>query len=332
MNTDVKMNDSPSTKNTYEGKAKTVEVLSDEKVRIIFTDRISAGDGAKLDTIPGKGKMNLTLSNRLMEVLEEAGIPTHLLERESETTIIARNLRILPVEVVVRNIAAGSFSRRYGVKEGEELAQPFVEFFVKDDKLHDPLIDRDVVVQMGLVPRDKLELVQARALQVNRVFTDYFSRGGMVLVDFKLEFGEDKEGHIWLADEISADSMRVWDAQTMEKLDKDRFRKDLGDVLAGYKVIMDRLDGIGGYSPEKQRMEVVVTIEPKHSVTNPGGEVTKRTLLNSGMGGIKDVRLGKTVNITVEDSSDPKWLDKLNQICKEILTNPMVETYTLGFR
>jgi len=326
------MNPSPSDQTTYEGKAKTVEILSPEKVRIIFTDRISAGDGAKIDVIPGKGRMNLALSNQLMAVLEKAGIPIHTLELESETSIIARNLQIIPIEVVVRNFTAGSLSRRYGVSEGEKLDTPIVEFFVKDDELHDPLIDREVAVSRGLVDRETLELMQARALQVNRVFTKYFSEAEMVLIDFKLEFGSDVKGNLWVADEISADSMRIWEATTMEKLDKDRFRRDLGDLLSGYQVIIDRLNQVGDYTPERQSLEVIVTIEPKQSVTNPGGDVTKRTLLNADLKGIGRVRLGKTVSIEVEDSMDTTWLKKIRKVCSEILTNPMIETYSLGFR
>ncbi|MCY3412401.1 MAG: phosphoribosylaminoimidazolesuccinocarboxamide synthase [Candidatus Heimdallarchaeota archaeon] len=314
----------------YSGKVKTVEVLDEERVRITFTDKISAGDGAKLDLLEGKGKLNLDLSHHLLGTLHKAGIPQHTLERDSDTSIIARKLKILPLEVVVRNISAGSFCRRYGFEEGEELISPLVEFFVKDDALHDPLIDSNIAVLKGLVTKRDRDLMQVYALQVNSVIKTYFEKAGMLLVDFKIELGIDHNGVLFVADELSADSMRVWDSETREKLDKDRFRKDLGDVLQGYKSILDRLEKIE-YKPEKQTLKAILHIFPKGGVKNPAGGVIQRTLNNLKVPGILSVSTGKTITIKIENPEETSWIQRIDDASTQILSNPLIERYDLSF-
>lgn len=320
----------PLPNSPYIGKVKTVEYLDDDRVKIIFTDDITAGDGAKRATIAGKGALNLALSYKLMDLMGKAGIPHHMLELQTDTVLIARNLTIFPIEVVVRNVVAGSFARRYGISDGEPLSPPLVEYFVKNDELHDPLIDGSVVVARNILTQRQFELITAHAMQVNKVLYPYFLKAQMLLVDFKLEFGYDAAGHIFLADELSADSMRVWDTSTAEKLDKDRFRKDLGDVLAGYRDIYDRLNAVE-YIPEPPELTATVVIQPKVGVTNPAGNVTRRTLLNAGLADIGTVTMGKIVRLQVKNTSDPIWLDQLNEVCKTILSNPLVESYTIRF-
>jgi phosphoribosylaminoimidazole-succinocarboxamide synthase len=317
---------------TYRGKVKTVETLDDEKVRIIFHDDITAGDGEKKDNIVGKGALNLKISTILLNLVEKAGVPHHQLKLESNTTIIARKLKIQPIEVVIRNVIAGSFARRYGFEEGTDLEIPLVEFFVKDDELHDPLIDADVIVKRRIVSQELLDLMKARAIQVNKALVPYFKAAGMILVDFKLEFGLDKDGHLYLGDEISADSMRVWDINTREKLDKDRFRRDLGDVLAGYQAIIDRLEGIKDYNQKPVPITAEITIRPKNGVTNPSGDVTKRTLVNAGIKGITSVQMGKIVTITFNDTTDRDWINQLHSVSQNIITNPLIEQYIINFK
>ncbi len=316
---------------TYRGKVKIVEYLDDERVRITFTDDITAGDGAKKDNISGKGAINLKLSNMLMNYLGKCGIPHHQLKLEADNVLIARRLTMFPIEVVVRNVIAGSFARRYGFPEGVALDKPIVEFFVKDDERHDPLIDYNVAITKGMVTEEQISLMRAHAIQVNNALLPYFKKAGMKLVDFKLEFGYDKNGQIFVADELSADSMRVWDINTNEKLDKDRFRKDLGDVLAGYKAIIDRLENTQ-FEPFYPTITAIITILPKKGVTNPAGNVIRRTLINSGIENIEKVSLGKVVHIQIEDTSDPVWLDKLKQVCTDIITNPLIEEYSITFK
>ena len=186
------------------GKTKIIEDYEEDKVKITFTDIITAGDGAKNDKIEGKGALNLQLSHMLMSILEQAGIPTHEISILEKNVLIARKLNIYPLEVVVRNVAVGSYSRGYGVEEGVNLSEPIVEFFVKDDELHDPPIDGNVAVIRNMINRQNLQLLRVRALQVNKTLLGYFKRAGMLLVDFKLEFGYDQKARIFLADELSA--------------------------------------------------------------------------------------------------------------------------------
>lgn len=318
------------TENIYKGKVKEVHFLDDKKVRIIFHDEITAGDGAKRAIFEGKGKLNLDLSHKLLSMLQEAGIPQHILERDSDTSIIAQKLSILPIEVVVRNITAGSFSRRYGLEEGKDLPVPIVEFFLKNDELHDPLIDAEVAIKQSLVTRRQKDLIQTYALQVNKILNEYFRLAGMLLVDFKLEFGSNYDGILILGDEISADSMRVWDIETREKLDKDRFRKELGDVLQGYRSILERLEKID-YTPKRCHLIAKVIIEPKIGVNNPAGDVIHRTLKNMEVPGTVKVNTGKIISIEIENPDDVNWIQKIDDATFQILSNPLIEQYSIEF-
>ena len=312
----------------YTGKAKTVETLSRDQVRIIFRDDITAGDGAKKDTMIGKGELGAGISNLLFKILADSGIPTHLINIESSTTVIARKLQIIPVEVVVRNIAAGSICRRYRLQEGKDLSSPLVEFFYKDDELHDPLIGIDTAVTLGFATKLELEMMKTRALQVNSILSELFKLGGMILVDFKLEFGKDETGYLFLADEISGDSMRVWDAKTRQKLDKDVFRKDLGDVLAGYRIMLEKLNAVK-YTPKPQSLVAKIVIEPKKSVPNPSGDVVKGTLVKYGVPGIVGVTVGKTIHVELNKTVTADWWNKLNLVSEELLSNPLIESFDI---
>ncbi len=314
----------------YKGKVKDVHLIDEESVRIVFHDQITAGDGDKKDLLKGKGKLNLDLTYKLFMILDKAGIPQHILKRDSDNSIIAKNLSILPVEIVVRNIVAGSFARRYGLTEGENLKTPYVEFFLKDDKLHDPLIDSNIAIKHNLITSRQRDLMVTYALQVNKIVSEYFKLAGMLLVDFKLEFGVDKNGVLFLGDELSADSMRVWDIETREKLDKDRFRKDLGDVLQGYKSILDRLEK-HDFEADRLNLIVKVLITPKKGVNNPAGDVIHRTLNNLGVPSIKKVNTGKIISILIDNPSTFDWIEKIDNAAIQILTNPLIEQYEIKF-
>ena len=227
----------------YEGKAKKVFATDDPDLLIVsYKDDATAFNGVKRGTIEGKGVINNKMSNRLMQRLERADIPTHFVRELSDRETLVRRVEIIPLEVIVRNISAGSFSRRYGVEEGIVFDLPTVEFSYKNDALGDPLIPADAAMALGLASRTELALIRQYALRIDQELRRFWRKCGVTLVDFKLEFGRLRDGTIVLADEISPDTCRLWDADTGEKLDKDRFRRDLGGVEDAYREIMRRLE------------------------------------------------------------------------------------------
>lgn len=228
----------------YEGKAKKV-FATDEKDKVIvsYKDDATAGDGAKRGTIVGKGAINNRMTNFLMQLLEKQGVPTHFVEELDDRNTVVKKVEIVPLEVIIRNISAGSFAKRYGVEEGIVFDEPTLEFSLKNDDLHDPLINRYHVLALKLATKEELDRISEMAFKVNEVLKAYFLKLNVKLVDFKLEFGRTKDGAIVLADEISPDTCRFWDADTNEKLDKDRFRRDMGGVEDAYKEMMHRVFG-----------------------------------------------------------------------------------------
>ena len=233
----------------YEGKAKKVFASEDPNVYIVdYKDDATAFDGLKKGSIDGKGVINNRMTNFLCGILEKADVPTHFIKELSDRETLVKKVEIVPLEVIIRNIAAGSFSKRFGVPEGTELKRPTLEYCLKDDSLHDPMINETHILALGLASEEELDTISKMAYRVNEVLRAYFSGIGVELVDFKLEFGRCAEGII-LADEISPDTCRFWDAVTREKLDKDRFRRDLGNVEQAYNEMFKRL-GLGEVSAE----------------------------------------------------------------------------------
>ena len=228
----------------YEGKAKKVYATEDPDVVIVsYKDDATALDGLKRGTIAGKGVINNQMTNHLMRKLSAAGIPTHYLEELNERETAVRKVDIVPLEVIVRNISAGHFSSRYGVEEGLVFSEPIVEFSYKNDELHDPLVNDDHAVALNLASRGEISTIRSYALQINELLKRILLDVGVTLVDFKLEFGRTSDGSIVLADEISPDTCRFWDTKTGEKLDKDRFRRDLGNVEDAYQEMQRRVMG-----------------------------------------------------------------------------------------
>ena len=226
----------------YEGKAKRVYATEDPALLIVdYKDDATAFNGVKKGTIVGKGVINNQMSNRLMQRLQQAGIPTHFVEELSERETLVKRVQIVPLEVIVRNIAAGSFAKRYGVEEGIPFDEPTIEFSYKNDDLGDPLINTTHALALHLATAEELETIRRYAFRVNEVLREFWASCGITLVDFKLEFGRLADGTIILADEISPDTCRLWDSVTKEKLDKDRFRRDLGGVEDAYAEVMRRL-------------------------------------------------------------------------------------------
>jgi phosphoribosylaminoimidazole-succinocarboxamide synthase len=226
----------------YEGKAKVVFATDDPEVYFVhYKDDATAFDGTKRGTIGGKGYCNAHVSDLAFRYLEQAGVSTHLIELKPPTDMLVRKVKIMPVEVVMRNIAAGSLTKRLGIPEGTELPFAILEHFYKCDELHDPLMNEDHIRAMGLATPEQMTNVNAEARRINELLKQFFGKADLILVDFKLEFGLDSQGRILLADEISPDTCRLWDRETKAKLDKDRFRRDLGGVEEAYQEVLRRL-------------------------------------------------------------------------------------------
>jgi phosphoribosylaminoimidazole-succinocarboxamide synthase len=228
----------------YEGKAKRIYRTSEPGVYLVeYKDDATAFNGQKKAQITGKGELNNRITSIFFRMLKENGIENHFIQELSATEQLVRQVEIIPIEVVTRNVAAGSLAKRLGLEEGTPLSRPVVEFYFKNDELGDPLINDSHIDVLGIASDSEKGQLRKLALQVNEVLNAYMKERGIVLVDFKLEFGRTAEGEILLADEISPDTCRFWDAETNEKLDKDRFRRDLGGVEDAYKEILKRLGG-----------------------------------------------------------------------------------------
>ena len=227
----------------YEGKAKKVFATEDPELLIVsYKDDATAFNGLKKGTITGKGVINNQMSNRLMTLLESKGIPTHLVQELNARETLVKKVSIVPLEVIVRNIAAGSFSKRYGVEEGVVFDAPTLEFSYKNDALGDPLLNTRHALALKLATPEEIKTIEDYSLHINEILKEFWAGCGVTLVDFKLEFGRLSDGTIVLADEISPDTCRLWDSTTKEKLDKDRFRRDMGGVEEAYTTIMARLE------------------------------------------------------------------------------------------
>ena len=230
----------------YEGKAKKVFRTDDaEKFIVEYKDDATAFNGEKRGTIVGKGSINNQMTNMLMAMLETKGVPTHFVEELNDRETVVKKVQIVPLEVIIRNISAGSFAKRYGVEEGILFDAPTIEFSYKNDDLGDPLINDYHALALKLATAQEIETIKTLAFKVNDALKEFFLTIGIKLVDFKLEFGRLADGTIVLADEISPDTCRLWDKETNEKLDKDRFRRDLGNVEGAYQEVMRRLTNKG---------------------------------------------------------------------------------------
>lgn len=227
----------------YEGKAKKVFAADDPELLIVqYKDDATAFNGLKKGTIAGKGIINNQMSNRLMMLLEKNGVPTHFVKELSERETLVKKVQIVPLEVIVRNISAGSFAKHYGVEEGVVFDQPTIEFSYKNDALGDPLLNTHHALALKVATEEEIETIKTYSFRVNELLKEFWMSCGVTLVDFKLEFGRLSDGTVVLADEISPDTSRLWDSETGEKLDKDRFRRDLGGVEEAYAEIMRRLE------------------------------------------------------------------------------------------
>ncbi len=226
----------------YEGKAKQLfECANDDEIYVHYKNSATAFNGVKKEEFEGKGVFNNTITSLIFEYLEKEGIKTHFIKKINETDQLCKHVTIIPLEVIIRNIVAGSMAKKYGIEEGKKLIKPIFELSYKNDELNDPLINNDHAVALEIVTEEELENIRMQALKINSLLQKLYLKANLILVDFKIEFGRDKDGNIILADEISPDTCRLWDKDTNEKLDKDRFRRDLGSVMEAYEEVLRRI-------------------------------------------------------------------------------------------
>lgn len=229
----------------YQGKAKKLYETDEENVLWVeYLNQATALNGLKKDQIAGKGELNNAITSTIFETLKQAGIPSHFMEKISDTEQLVKQVTIVPIEVVVRNYAAGSFTKRLGMKEGTKLSQAIVEFYYKNDDLADPMINSDTAIALNLATPEQIAEIKKQAHAVNRELIDLFDKVKIRLIDFKIEFGLDENGQVLLADEISPDTSRLWDEETEEHLDKDLYRRDLGDIIPVYTEVLRRLTSL----------------------------------------------------------------------------------------
>ncbi len=315
----------------YEGKAKRVYEDAESRTHVIveFTDNVTAGDGEKKEVIPGKGALACETTHILFSFLNEKGVETHYEKRVDDTRLQCLKVEIFPVEVVCRNVAAGSLCRRYGIERGRIFSPPIIEFFLKDDALHDPLITRETAIALNLVTSQELAFMESVTRAANYYLCQLFKQVDLSLIDFKLEFGKTPDGRILVADELSGDTMRLW-TLSGESMDKDLFREASGDLLEAYTTLVERLRNI---SPEsipvrKERLRVVVM--PKQGIKNPPGEVTKKALTRLGFESVNEVRVGKVYDIEISHPITTEILNNLENMNLKLLSNPVAENAKVG--
>ncbi len=316
----------------HEGKVKRVfsDPESDDRLIVEFTDAITAGDGERREIIEGKGAVACETTALLFGYLEDKGLATHFIRQLDETRLVCRKVSIFPIEAVCRNLAAGSFARRYGLEDGRPLSRPLVEFFLKSDELHDPLITADAIIRLGLATREELDFIRRVTLAVNYYLGTLLSQVGLRLVDFKLEFGRTDDGDILIADEISGDTMRVWD-ESGGSLDKDVFRKDKGNVLEVYNLLLEKLKETRPKEVPVRGEVVRVLVMPKEGIKNPPGEVARKALLRLGFEEVEEVRAGKVFRLCLRRAVSPEMLGRIEEMNTRLLANPIAEATYVGF-
>ena len=315
----------------YEGKAKRIYSTNNEDIIVEFKDSLTAGDGAKKGSFYNKGKINCEVTKIIFDHLNEAGFDTHLIKKYDKETddqstgilpaLICHNVVIIPLEFVVRNISAGSFSKRYGIKEGTQLQKPIVELFVKDDSLHDPLITDEAAIALGYIDEQELSYIQTISLQINDVLKELFEKMNLQLVDYKLEFGRDIKNNnkIILADEITQDTIRVWNIDTKEKMDKDRFRRDLGRVKETYEDFLIDLKKIPINITNNVSTTVSLAIELKNGIIDSVGDVTLRSLQQLGFNDVINVNSGKILSVKSYGPLNYRFLEDIKEMNKKLL-------------
>ncbi|MBC7247686.1 MAG: phosphoribosylaminoimidazolesuccinocarboxamide synthase [Actinobacteria bacterium] len=307
----------------YEGKAKRV-YATDQIGQVIheFKDDATAFDGKKRGTIAGKGRVNAQMSDIIFRLLEKRGVHTHHIRLLSENEILTWWLEMIPLELIVRNYAAGSLARRLGLPERTEMRSPLVEYYYKSDELGDPMLSREHIRELGLADDEQVDEMTAIALKVNEILRPYFEARGLVLADFKLEFGL-REGRIYLGDEFSPDICRLWDMESGEIMDKDRFRQDLGNVEETYAEVLRRI------REEEAGVTASVFISPKRGILDPAGQATLGALKSLGFDEVGEVRIGKYITLRLQGADAEEMGRRVREMCERLLANPIIEDYRI---
>ena len=318
----------------YEGKAKIVYAGENENEVIMqFKNSLTAFDGVKKAELEGKGEINWKISGMLLPFLARHGIPTHLIKSLDNRMHLCQKVKILPIEVVCRNKAAGSFCRRYGVEEGTPFENPLVEYFYKKDELHDPVFSDEVIMSMNLASDKDLATLRYYCLLINHYLKELFLKGNLELVDYKLEFGINPEGKIVLADEITPDTMRLWKIgvnELSEKvLDKDRFRRDLGPVDYGYKQILSFLEksDLPNLILSPPKVKIMISIKLKSAISDAAGDTTLLALKRSNLT-FSNVRIGKLIQLEHDGIISTEQVEEMTQ---NLLINPLIENFSISY-
>ena len=334
----------------YEGKAKIIYETKDKNLVIQhFKDDATAFNNLKKSKVEGKGVLNNRVSEYILTNLAQCGIKTHLIKRLNMREQLIKKAEIFPIEFIVRNIATGSLTKRLDIPEGTVLEKPLLEYCYKKDELEDPLISKEHIYSFGWATQKEIEDINRTTLRINDLLLGMFRGIGIKLVDFKIEYGkawnkDTDEKEIVLADEISPDTCRLWDVKTEKKLDKDRFRKDLGNIIQGYQEVARRLNimpeetnisevNFGKTTSikfKKNKLKFSVTVTLKKDVLDPQGKVVQNTLQNLGMENLKSIRQGKYFEIELDDNDQKKAEKKIDEMCKKLLANLIIEDYKIN--
>jgi phosphoribosylaminoimidazole-succinocarboxamide synthase len=314
-----------------EGKAKRIiwdgssEVCSME-----FKDSLTAFNGTKQETLKGKGILNASISAKILSFLNGQKIKTHYLRTLAPNMLEVKNLKMLPVEVIVRNYSAGSFSKRLQVEEGKLLKKPLIQFHLKDDSLGDPLLSENEIYELELATVEQIRKIKNLALMINWILVALFKQVDICVADFKLEFGVDSEGELYLADEMSPDNMRLWrnfngKPESIQKLDKDRFREGLGNVLENYQYVLDKLTEVltNPKSASKTPVKVNLFIYPQPGLLDPTGRTLTHTTNQLGFKEVENVKAGKYIQIDLSDFR----VNLVEELCERILVSPAAESF-----
>ena len=337
-------------KKLYEGKAKILYETKDKNIIIQhFKDDATAFNNLKKASVEGKGVLNNRISEYILTNLSQCGIKTHFIKRLNMREQLIKKAEIFPIEFIVRNIATGSLTKRLGIPEGTVLEKPLLEYCFKKDELNDPLISKEHIFSFDWATEKEIQIIDRMTLRINDLLIGMFRGIGIKLVDFKIEYGKTwnkdrRESEIILADEISPDACRLWDSKTEKKLDKDRFRKDLGNIIQGYQEVARRLGimpeetnisevNFGKHIPlkfKKNKLKFSVTVTLKKDVLDPQGKVVENTLVNMGMNNLKSIRQGKHFEIEVDENDQKNAEKKVDEMCKKLLVNLIIEDYKIN--
>ena len=323
-------------KKLYEGKAKILYETNEKGLAIQhFKDDATAFNNQKKANVEGKGVLNNRISEHILQNLNQSGIKTHLIKRLNMREQLVKLVEIIPIEVIIRNIATGSLTKRLGIPDGTVLEKPLLEYSYKNDELGDPLVAKEHILAFNWATEDELKIVEETTFRINDFMSGMFRGVGIKLVDFKLEFGrhwEKDKKEVILADEISPDTCRLWDIKSERKLDKDRFRKDLGNIIQAYQEVARRL----GIMPETTNISEVnfkkptVIVTLKKDVLDPQGKVVGQTLKNIGIKNLNQVRQGKFFEIDMDEKDTSKAEFQVKEMCEKLLVNQIIEDFKIN--